>query len=152
MVKSASRMNTVLKYVIGLDLLNCHAKSCGDTISRSRENDLGSCLVLVIFRVFPNWNCHFRRRVRAAGGDVVEMFVLQSYRNCSFCKHKPQTRRCLDRTCSSVHTRKSVFNQFRRYIAIYHLLNNLFLRWLESHLASTLIATLHGPCDIINKH
>ena len=32
-------MNTVLKYVIGLDLLYCHAKFCGDTISRSREND-----------------------------------------------------------------------------------------------------------------
>ena len=28
----------VLKYVIGLDLLNCNAKFRGDTISRSREN------------------------------------------------------------------------------------------------------------------
>ena len=27
-------MNTVLKYVIGLDLLNCHAKFRGDTIAR----------------------------------------------------------------------------------------------------------------------
>ena len=36
-------MNTVLKYVIGLDLLNCHAKFPGDTISRSRENDVWSC-------------------------------------------------------------------------------------------------------------
>ena len=33
-------MNTVLKYVIGLDLLHCYAKFRGDTISRSRENDV----------------------------------------------------------------------------------------------------------------
>ena len=33
-------MNTVLQYVIGLDLLNCHANFRGDTISRSRENDV----------------------------------------------------------------------------------------------------------------
>ena len=41
--KSASRMNTVLKYVIGLDLLNCHAKFCGNTISCPPENDVWSC-------------------------------------------------------------------------------------------------------------
>ena len=41
--KSASRMTTVLKYFIGLDLLNCLAKFCGDKISYSRENDVGSC-------------------------------------------------------------------------------------------------------------
>ena len=33
-------MNTDSKYVIGLDLLNCHAKFRSDTISRSRENDV----------------------------------------------------------------------------------------------------------------
>ena len=33
-------MNTVLKYIILLDLLNCHAKFRGDTISHSRENDV----------------------------------------------------------------------------------------------------------------
>ena len=33
-------MNKVLEYVIGLDLLNCHAKFRGDTMSRSRENDV----------------------------------------------------------------------------------------------------------------
>ena len=37
---SATRMNMVLKYAIGLDLLNCHAKFRGDTISRSRDNDV----------------------------------------------------------------------------------------------------------------
>ena len=36
-------MNTVLKYIIGLDLLNCHAKFRGDTISCFRENDVWSC-------------------------------------------------------------------------------------------------------------
>ena len=36
-------MNTVLKYAIGLDLLNCHAKFNSDTISRSRESDVWSC-------------------------------------------------------------------------------------------------------------
>ena len=34
-VHFATRMNAVLKYVIGLDLLNCHAKFSGDTITRS---------------------------------------------------------------------------------------------------------------------
>ena len=33
-------MNTVLKYVIGLDLLNCHANFRGDMISCSGENDI----------------------------------------------------------------------------------------------------------------
>ena len=33
-------MNTVLNYVIGLDLLHCHAKFRGDTNSRSRENNV----------------------------------------------------------------------------------------------------------------
>ena len=36
-------MNTVLRYVIGLDLLNCHAKFRRDTISHSWENDIWSC-------------------------------------------------------------------------------------------------------------
>ena len=38
-----------LKYVIGLDLLNCHAKFRGDTISRSRENDVWSCYFVCSF-------------------------------------------------------------------------------------------------------
>ena len=33
-------MNTVLKYVIGLDLLHSHAKFRGDTKSRPRENNV----------------------------------------------------------------------------------------------------------------
>ena len=40
---SATGMNNVLKYVIGLDLLNCHAKFHGDTSSQSRVNDVRSC-------------------------------------------------------------------------------------------------------------
>ena len=47
-------MNTVLKYVIGLDLLNCHAK-----ISRQYDQSFSrkwrlKLLFLVIFRIFLN--------------------------------------------------------------------------------------------------
>ena len=85
-------MNTVLKYVIGLDLLNCHAKFCGDTIiiyhhTFSRKWCL-KLLFLVIFGIFPNWNCHFRSGLWKARCNVVSMYVLQSYRSCTFCKHK----------------------------------------------------------------
>ena len=47
-------MNTVFKYVTGLDLLNCHAKFRGDTISRPREITSQVAIFLVIFRIFPN--------------------------------------------------------------------------------------------------
>ena len=43
-------------------------------------------LFLVIFRVFPNWSCHFRRNIC----DVVRLYVLQNYRSCTFCKRKPR--------------------------------------------------------------
>ena len=47
-------MNTVLKYVIGLDLLNCHAK-----FSRRYDQPFSrkwrlKLLFLVIFGIFPN--------------------------------------------------------------------------------------------------
>ena len=45
-------------------------------------------LFLVIFQIFPNWNCHFRSGLWKAGCDVVSMYVLQSYRSCTFCKRK----------------------------------------------------------------
>ena len=44
-------MNTVLKYVIGLDLLNCHAKKYDLPFSGKLRLKL---LFLVIFRIFPN--------------------------------------------------------------------------------------------------
>ena len=44
--------------------------------------------ILVIFRIFPNQNCHFRRSIRTTGCDVVRLYVLQSYRSCTFCKRK----------------------------------------------------------------
>ena len=51
-------MNTVLKYVIGLDLLNCRAKCCGDTISRSRESKIevprDVAFEVAIFGSFPD--------------------------------------------------------------------------------------------------
>ena len=40
-------MNTILKSVMGLDLLNCHAEFRGDMISRFREN-------LLFFGSFPD--------------------------------------------------------------------------------------------------
>ena len=45
-------------------------------------------LFLVVFRIFPNWNCHFRPGLWKAGCDVVRLYVLQSYRSCTFCKRK----------------------------------------------------------------
>ena len=45
-------------------------------------------LFLVIFRIFPNWNCHFRSGSWKSGCDVVRLYVLQSYRSCTFCKRK----------------------------------------------------------------
>ena len=47
-------MNTAFKYIIGLDLLNCHAKFHGDMISRSRENDIGSCYFWKFSGYFQN--------------------------------------------------------------------------------------------------
>ena len=80
-------MNTVLKYVIGLDLLNFHAKLRGNSISRSHESRL-KLLFLVVFQIFPNWNYHFRSGLWKNGCDVVRLYVLQSYRSCTFCKRK----------------------------------------------------------------
>ena len=51
----------------------------------------------------------------------------------------------LNRTCSSLHNRKLQWNKFRRHIAIYLLLNTRLLRWLESPLASTLVAIAMFP-------
>ena len=45
-------------------------------------------LFFVVFRIFPNWNCHFRSGLWKAGCDVVRLYVLQSYRSCTFCKRK----------------------------------------------------------------
>ena len=45
-------------------------------------------LFLVIFRIFPNWNCQFRYGSWKAGCDVVRLYVLQRYRSCTFCKSK----------------------------------------------------------------
>ena len=45
-------------------------------------------LFLVVFRIFPNWNCHFRSGLWKAECDVERLYVLQSYSSCTFCKHK----------------------------------------------------------------
>ena len=43
---------------------------------------------LVVFRILPNWNFHFRSGLWKAGCDVVRLYVLQSCRSCTFCKRK----------------------------------------------------------------
>ena len=45
-------------------------------------------LFLIVFRIFLNWNCHFRPGLWKARCDFVKLYVLQSYRSCTFCKHK----------------------------------------------------------------
>ena len=40
----------------------------------------------LIFRIFPNWNDHFRPRLRETGCDVERLYVLQSYRSGTLCK------------------------------------------------------------------
>ena len=47
-------------------------------------------LFWVFFRIFPNGNCHFLPGLWKAGCDVARLYVLQSYRSCTFCK--PKTR------------------------------------------------------------
>ena len=44
--------------------------------------------ILLVFRIFPNWNCNFRPGLWKAGCDVAMLYVLQSYRSCTFCKRK----------------------------------------------------------------
>ena len=50
-------------------------------------------LFLVIFLIFPNWNCQFRSGLLEAGCDVISMYVLQSYRSCTFCKRETRGAR-----------------------------------------------------------
>ena len=73
-------------YVIGLDLLNYHAKFHG-IIAILAEMTF-ELQFLVILRIFPTWNCHFCRSIRAAGCDIVKLYVLQNNRSCTFCKRK----------------------------------------------------------------
>ena len=53
--------------------------------SRKRRLKL---LLLVVFRIFPNENCHFRPGLWKNGCEVARLYVLQSYRPCTFCKRK----------------------------------------------------------------
>ena len=59
--------DTVLQYVIRLNLLNCHAKFHCDTIEKMT-------LEVAIFGNFPDIpelkNCHFHRSIWTAGCDV----------------------------------------------------------------------------------
>ena len=69
-------MYTVLKYIIGLDLLNCLAKFRGDTISLSRENNVGSCYYWKYFRYFQT------EFVTSAVGYGQQDVVLLSCNSC----------------------------------------------------------------------
>ena len=53
-----------------------------------RPEETDWLLFLVVFRIFPNWNCHFRPGLWKAGCDVVRLYVLQSYRSCTFCNRE----------------------------------------------------------------
>ena len=44
--------------------------------------------ILVVFRIFPNGNCHFLSGLWKAVCDVARLYILQSYRSCTFCKRK----------------------------------------------------------------
>ena len=70
-------MNTVLKYVIGLDLLNCHAKIHGNTISRYPENDIVSCY-------FWQFSGYFRTEIvtSVVGYGQPDVMLL----NCMSCR------------------------------------------------------------------
>ena len=79
-------MNTVLKYVIGRDLLNCHAKFRGDTISRSQGNDVWSgyfCNFPDIPELklsLPPWHMYGRmwRWVEVPVADLPFLYFLQA--------------------------------------------------------------------------
>ena len=75
-------MNTYLKYVIGLDLLNWHAKFVA-----IRSAVLGKMTFEgSIFCNFPDIpEVKLSLPFWVYGG---RMNVLQSYRSCTFCKHK----------------------------------------------------------------
>ena len=50
-------------------------------------------LFLVVFRIFPNWNCHFRPGLWKARCDVVRLYVLQSTVLVLFVSIKTEARR-----------------------------------------------------------
>ena len=128
--RHARRMNTVLK---------CHwawSSKLSCKLSRRYDQSFSSkwrlkLLFLVIFRIFPNWNCHFRSGLC----DVVSMYGLQSYRFCTFCKRKTrgETQFWIELAAPCTLANHNEINSDR-------LLNARLLRLLESALASTLVA------------
>ena len=62
----------------------------GDTISRSRENNV-EVAIFGNFPDIPERKVSLPFWVIEAGCDVVKLYVLQSYRSCTFCKRKTRS-------------------------------------------------------------
>ena len=71
-------MNTVLEYVIGCDLLNCHAKFRGDTISRFLKTKMTfEVTIFVVFRkIVTSAVTYGRPDVTLSGGTACRVTVL----------------------------------------------------------------------------
>ena len=100
-------------------------------------------LFLVLFRIFPNKNCDFLPGLWKAGCDVARLYVLQSYRSCTFCKRETRVQ-----------------TQFWiKLAALYTLANNNEmisderLPFIMARIASGVNACCHRhvPYDVINK-
>ena len=108
-------------------------------------------LFLVIFRMFTNWKCHFRPKLQGARYDVEWLYVLQSYRSCIFVKCKSRGETQLWQ-----HLQLRPYSQIR--MKLFPTTNCDLSSSLHPFLAmalsavSTLVATGHLPCYVINKH
>ena len=101
-------------------------------------------LFLVIGQIFPNLNCHFHRRVRAAGFDVVKMYVLQSYCSCTFCKRKTRGE---TQFLIELATPYRLANQFRRHIALHYFLNTGFF-FAMARIEFGINVCCYQPCSL----
>ena len=109
-------------------------------------------LFLVIFRIFPSQNFHFRRSIWTTGCDVVRLYVLQSYCSCTFCKHKTRGERQFWIKLAAPCTLAN-HNEINSDDTLH------FIIFLTPALVMTRIASginaccyRHVPYDVINKH
>ena len=100
-----------------------------------------------IFPDIPEQKLSLPSCVIEGGCDVAKLYVLQSYRSCTFCKRKTrgETQFWIELAAPYTLANNNEMNSDDRLIAIYHLLNTHLLRWLESPLASTLVAIAMFP-------
>ena len=87
----------------------------------------------------PSW-------VMEGGCDVAKLYVLQSYRSCTFRKRKTrgETQFWIELAAPYTLANNTEMNSDDR-LPFYHLLNTHLLRRLESPLASTLVAIAMFP-------